>query len=233
VCGKPMSADGTTELIVRRGTAGFRCDQQLAVVSVDELGAADCADVSLGMLLVRFQGEELGKGTTWTKVAQTAKSTDKPWKFTFIEHTARKEYARRAKSAKATAKAGGKAGTKAGAKEGKKAGGKEGKKAGGSGSERPRPSAAAAAAVGDEWPVLDNLEGSPPLDQVRCRRTTATFVAVRCRAACPRRRSGYATAAASWAAEHSQAPKTLTQRHSICTPITRGAGRGARVGCRC
>jgi hypothetical protein len=105
----PGSTTQCTELIVRRGTAGFECDKHLKVVSVAGLGAADVAKVEVGMLLVRFQGKELvsqgRRRPSWRKLQTQLESFDQPWKFTFIHASADKEYRLQAEAFRKTAEA--------------------------------------------------------------------------------------------------------------------------------
>jgi hypothetical protein len=91
------SAAQFTTLFVHRGTAGFECDENLRVTSVECLGAADVADVLVDMVLVTFQDIELftpwsttRPRMTWDHLKAQLGPTDQPWKFTFKHVSARK-----------------------------------------------------------------------------------------------------------------------------------------------
>ena len=72
-------------MVVEKGTAGFKCDNALFVTTVEELGAADCEDVKVGMRITKWMDEDLADDFTWKQMKAMVKVAPKPWIFTFAE----------------------------------------------------------------------------------------------------------------------------------------------------
>ena len=70
---------------VAKGTAGFKCDDKLFVTMVEELGAADCEDVKVGMRITKWMDEDLAETMTWKSLKLMVKEAPKPWVFTFAD----------------------------------------------------------------------------------------------------------------------------------------------------
>ena len=57
----PATRMAEVRMSVAKGTAGFKCDDKLFVTMVEELGAADCEDVKVGMRITKWMDEDLAE----------------------------------------------------------------------------------------------------------------------------------------------------------------------------
>lgn len=80
----PEEESAQQRVVVKDGTAGFKCDDEFLVTWVKDDGAADLQGVEVGMRLTKWMDENLAV-TSWLQMATIVKEAAKPWTFTFVE----------------------------------------------------------------------------------------------------------------------------------------------------
>ena len=80
----PEEESAQQRVVVKDGTARFKCDDEFLVTWVKDDGAADLQGVEVGMRLTKWMDENLAV-TSWLQMATIVKEAAKPWTFTFAE----------------------------------------------------------------------------------------------------------------------------------------------------